>query len=492
VTASAEPLLEGHPHTSRELQVERRCPSCGGPIRHSEGDRVIGCSYCGIRLAVQTGREVTRYAIRAGGTPEGWIIEGKRLLRAAGRRLLELGDPVVLYVPYFRIHTETWFCQLADPPARAISESLREERRSGPVLPAEKEPEFTYRVGVADLTMDGNPTMNLGRRTLGFRTQVCAVVPLNELPPAEEASGPECGPGRLGAELADGEASRQLLKSLVAAEAEPPGTVRNQALFAPFPDFQRIYQPIVLLPYRGPEGQEAVLLDGVTGQAERVLGSEEYEGIQSRYEVAPGDRAGWKARDQKTPLIPLICPECSSPLPHLPRARAHGCENCGRFWVVSGAILSPIASVRLWSGSLEPAAKQTRFLPFYRITASGPVPAWYIPAFRGRHRRAIWNLALGLTRAQPDWTEDDTPLPTSTAVEMEPLQAPLLIPFLDLCLRGQDSPEWPRPRPGGAGGDGPAQLVWIALGRRGRELIEPSSGLGISESALQPWTTDSE
>jgi hypothetical protein len=127
-------------------------------------------------------------------------------------------------------------------------------------------------------------------------------------------------------------------------------------------------------------------------------------------------------------------------------------------------------------------------VPFYRLRT--PASEWFLPALRGRNPRALWNLAIGLSRRAHDWRELGADLAagssTSAAgasgepvpvVEVSPTSARALAPFLARLLDGEP--------------DGRADLTlcWIALERHGPDLVEPGSRLGLPRVAVKPWDT---
>lgn len=493
------------PH-SWDLRIRRRCPSCGGPIRHTDADRVIGCEFCGVRLAIASGG-TPRYALPARVCGDDCIVAAKRALRTRSVRVRELQASSILYAPFYRLRAPTWQCWRGRnvPPERRVLRDVRDAMRPGPpswARPAieeqlrEEPGPFEYRIGVWDFTQDALPSLDLGDRQLGFRTQVFEMLPLGDLlAEASARDGSPAGsdglasgtPGRIEVELPESAALASLLRQLVAGHSFPETEVLGQALYAPFPQLQLLYYPYALVPFRGQGEQEALVLDAITGGFKALLDTKAWARLQSGLEVRPGDTEGWSSLSRDAELTPLICPECSSPLPWAGAAHVHRCDTCQRFWQAKEGRLSPLPSISLTPPGRALPLEGRVDLPFYRVPGAGGRSV-YTPGFQGRHPRPIWNFTLALNRCQPVYdASGEPPRKPGACIEFDPGEARTLRPFLDLCLRGPTAVTWPQARPATKGAELP-ELVWIPFHRRGADLIEAVTQLGLPVSALPAWT----
>jgi hypothetical protein len=357
------------------------------------------------------------------------------------------------------------------------------------------EGEARFRLGVWDGTIDAVPSLGLGLDNLGFRTQVLAWTPLADFLGPARIAGPEHAV--LPAETGAIEAREQLSRQLFASRQIPPEEASDQWILVTDAAQQLMHAPFLLCPFLGPQGRAAIILDGITFRAGRVLAGDELARFESleitARERPPGTLPAVLPSGVVPPLgagtlVPLSCPECSSPLPFLPRARVHRCAICGRHWMVRGNALAPVRGVALRASTAARPAARAVFLPFYRLR--GGDKEWFVPAVLGRNPRAAWNLALGLARRPRAWEEADLASDATAgaavsgsllaagqaaAVEMTPDTAGALAPFITRCLE--------QPIPGSV----ETELAWIALVPRGPDLVEPGSGLGLPRSALTPW-----
>lgn len=532
-------------HTSGSgARITRRCPGCGAAIEHGEDDGAVGCDFCGARLAIGAGAENPAYAIavgrasgqecppregRAGGVAgsspgdrergadgavEQWITEAKRALRTAGLRVRAIEPPRALLVPFHRLRAHTWQWFRTAPRIEGM------DTEPPPLAPVDDEGEGRFRLGVWDATIDAVPSLGLGPRTLGFRTQVLAWTPLADFLSSGHHRGPDHAV--LPAELGAIDAREQLAQRLSASCQLPPETASEQWTLVTDAAQQLMHAPILLCPFVGPQGRAAVILDGITFRAGRVLAGDELSrlealeraararGAGARSAVQQGDVAqvGGVPAQRAAPfagagtLIPLSCPECSSPLPFLPRARVHRCTICGRHWTVGGDTLAPVRGVALVAAAAGRPQTHTVFLPFHRLRGGGG-EEWFVPASRGRNPRAAWNFALGLARRRRSWEEADLADDAGAAaavnrsrltvpggeqpptggrafqapgIEMTPPTAAALAPFLARCLETAVPTTLE------------TELAWIAFTPKGPDLVEPGSGLGLPRLALTPWS----
>jgi len=491
------------------LRIRRRCPACGAPVRHAEADGAVVCPFCGVGLAVVGGTDrLDRYAMLPRARPEGVGVraEANRALRAAGRRVLDLGTPRLFYAPFYRLRALVWECW-REPAAAAAGEDLpratgdargprawllsadllrtAQERRPPPAPAGPRSSGF--RVAVRDVSLAATTSPDLGRSNVGFRTQTCEIVPWPEAEAGQAIEG----------DVEETEARRRLVALLDAASSPPP-EVREHCVLAPERRFLLLYAPYLLFPARGPEGPLAVVVDAITGRAGPVLHGAEPARLEARLAPAPATTATPDGADADTAggtadaipgdaaLLPLLCPECGHPLPCAPRAQVHACPLCGRAWQAAAAGFVPVpvralharrtagTGVGAGAGAGGNDGAAAKWLPFYRVPHTKRDA--YVPAFLGRHPRAAWLFAFALSRRPRTWDESEDPVVPETPVELRAEAAAALLPLFPFHLR--ETAERPA---------GPAELVWIAFVPRGPDLVEPGSGLGLPRAALSPW-----
>jgi hypothetical protein len=254
-----------------------------------------------------------------------------------------------------------------------------------------------------------------------------------------------------------------------------------------------LYVPSVLLPFHDGRDRRGVVVDGLSGRAGSILSRSELERIEAlarplvEEDATAVATAGSDApqttqhrRGGTGPLLPLVCPECSAPMPLLPRARTHCCPICLRLWTVGSRglraeptrILRPQAPKRNERG----AGDDRTWLPFYRLR--GADESLVVPAFHGRHPRAIWNFIVSLNRLQPAWQDEEgEPIRPGAVVEHLGVTALALSPFLCYCLE--------RERPFAPAA---AELIWVEFAARGPDWVEPGIGLGFPRAAVTPWS----
>jgi len=254
-----------------------------------------------------------------------------------------------------------------------------------------------------------------------------------------------------------------------------------------------IYAPLYVFPFRGVGAEQAVVQDGVDGQSTAFLSGAELRRLDARIArlTERADHSGAADAGRRTaglprpaehaPLLPFSCPNCSAPLPLLPAARLHSCPICLRLWSVGahGLELMPTRRLLPARGESGRVPRIECWLPFYRLRQGSE--ELYVPAFHGRHPRAVWNFSFALNRRAPRWTEVEECCRPGAAVERVASSAAALAPFLRYCLEREE-----------AGGATQAELCWIGFVRRGPDWVEPGLGLGIPGTALNPWEATAE
>jgi len=507
--------------------IRRRCPGCGGPVRYTEGDGATSCGWCGLAVAIlDPGSRVPALAMPPRLSRADAALAARRELRQRRIRVRALDDHAPLvYSPFYRLRADVWIVRRA---VEVPEEPAEERRRHGAAFDLETA-RIRFEAGQRELTLDDTPTLDLGRLSLGVRTQTCEAVPIPDL---EEGL---LLPGALDAAEALDRLATQL-RTWGGTSVDPAWQIE---LFAPAPELSRLFAPYFAFVYRdaadGSEG--ALLVDAINGDGAAQLRDERLEAfrrLQERGTVLLGDAGGEghgepgrEASDEGTRqrsgaggsaapsawLVPLVCPACSAPLPMHPRAHLHGCTICGQTWRAGRTGMHPVRSRALWpagpGGAADPVVAAVRaadlrrrdgrrgpaWLPFYRL--SSPTGQLWVPAFGGRHPRPAWTCALALSRRRLEWTDAATlgePVTPGAPVELDETTAVALHPFVRGCLERGDAAEV-APPPFTAGPVAPpapiatasAELCWLPFIPSGPDLVVPGTSIAVSRAAITPW-----
>lgn len=504
--------------------IRRRCPGCGGPVRYTEGDGATSCGWCGLAVAIlDPGGRIPALAMPPRLPRADAAIAARRELRRRGIRVRAIDDhPPLVYSPFYRLRADVWIVRRA---VELPEEPVPEGRRHGTAFDLETA-RIRFEAGQRELTLDDTPTLDLGRLSLGVRTQTCEAVPIPDL---EEGL---LLPGALDAAEALDRLATQL-RAWGGTSVDPAWQIE---LFAPAPELSRLFAPYFAFVYRdAADGSEGTLLvDAINGDGAAQLRDERLDAfrrLQERGTVLLGEAGGegggeggcaadglsagaghgepdreanvggtagrYGAGESATPsawLVPLVCPACSAPLPMHPRARLHGCTICGQTWRAGRAGMHAVRSRALWpagpGGAADPAVAAMRtadlrrrdgrrgptWLPFYRLLA--PPGSLWVPAFGGRHPRPAWTCALALSRRRMEWTDAETmgePVAAGAPVELDETTAVELAPFVTACLE--------RAAPAAAS----AELCWLPFIPSGPDLVVPGTSIAVSRAAITPW-----
>lgn len=507
------------------LRIERRCPGCGAELRYSEADHAAACGHCGLHVAVLRREGGARFAIRARGDETSWSLAAKRMLRDRGVRLRELSIPWLVYAPFYRLSASihSWWrtgssaarAELAEVthgedawPAWVLSgmvsafheTSANAYTRIRPRIQAPREAEQSvhFRIGDWEQTLDGAPSIDLGDCSLGVRSRVLQVTPIEELIGDTDAESTDttatdarATPARLACELDPAEARRRLELSLVEAQRPidcDPDAARAVVRQRPM---QVIYHPYVVVEYRGPDGDGAAILDGLTARPRALLDLTALDQLRERLEARPGEPSAWSFAEPDESLTALVCDQCTAPLDCPAGAKLFVCPLCDRVFEATTRGIQQIEAIGLRAPVGAARGARPRSLPFYRFTVpveAGPTEAGartvFLPAALARHPRALWSLSAAFSRRGREWRDGDPDEPVETPIALSPEEARPLLPFLwSLAF---DEPELEDDRVAQA----VIELVWISVVRRGRDWVEPSSGLGVASSALGAWSVE--
>ncbi|GIW41879.1 MAG: hypothetical protein KatS3mg076_2456 [Candidatus Binatia bacterium] len=344
----------------RVLRVSTECPSCGGAVEYTEGTNALACGYCGNRHLVTGRRRVLAYRLSPPGTaPE-------RLASFYPRRHR-------CFVPYYRFAAHDLRWELRSRLERSCVES--ESGFPEPGQEADRREGFFEELRDRYVEKSFLARPELGRvlpPSLGVRTSVLPARPLLDDPALREAGFllPTLGLGeaRKRAEETPVLDGRILLRRLLAA--------RLAVVYHPF-DF-----------HCEEDGTVRYVVDAVSGSGKSV---------ESELDV-PATESG-PPSFETAGLRPLLCPECGWELPFRPEDVVFLCGTCHRAWLALGGEFHRLSYEVLGYGAGEPVGH----LPFWVFERSGTRTRLYVPAFRYRRLKLLFQLARELSVRAPDF-----------------------------------------------------------------------------------------
>lgn len=187
---------------------------------------------------------------------------------------------------------------------------------------------------------------------------------------------------------------------------------------------------------------------------------------------------------------PLVCPNCGWDLPLRTDDVVFFCSSCNKAWQIYGSYLNEV-SYQV-AECPDPSKKdKARYLPFWILGAengSGEAFRYYLPAFRYRRLKALADLAMGMTGKQPAYTASESKRPevhdsTFEGCCYDQEDAALLAHFIHAGLKLRQ-----RGRGKDQGKDAPvfteAALTWFPYTVSGSSLIDPFTGISLSQSLL--------
>ncbi len=376
-----------------------------------EEAHVVRCSYCGSYLYVAGRQGVLRYALPIR------MAEANRARKRAVAFLKDSGHPDARPAETFLFHAPFWRIQGFAFRWVFGQRPVTGEKWSGAPPPMERVKRLLYRT--LDHTLPGFSRVDLGVSSVGVRTQVLELQPLDkhherssllplEVPLAEVES-----------------VAQSLSQELLLPEEIRPEVVLHRLIGT---RYSVVYVPIWYVECHDHSGSYPVLVDAVGGEGARLVD----EGPQILLRIMQGEENRPLAFGRIS-FLPFRCPNCGWPFPFYPLSSLHLCRMCHRLWSELGGQWTEVAYsvvpppkgkswenpvwIPFWRfrGAIESQGTRVDTLEgLYRIapplrplpmerTARRPIH-FYVPAARFRNPQTLHNLASRFTLAQPEAT----------------------------------------------------------------------------------------
>jgi DNA-directed RNA polymerase subunit RPC12/RpoP len=462
--------------------VGTTCPRCGAPLDFAEASNAVRCKHCSVVLLVTGRRRVLSYAVMPRvGASEARALAG--FTRAAKDGHMALGDPRLLFVPYYRLAAEEvfWHLKPIEAPRRPPLERLDHVGESllgfpsllaaqsddrGEVELVGRRIERTFLARDAD----GIASWSLGVRASVLRLELFERRALEALgtvlPPAMPAD----------AALARG------LSPLPEIEL-----VHRDVLRAVL---SLVYFPLWTVETRSGAGSRATVVDAVSGSLV----------ARDADPAALAAAAAGSGADRVLGFRPLTCPNCGWDLPLRADDVAFHCAACERTWELVGEDLEQIASEVV----LPPAPRGPRVT---RVAAERRLPVWevdaaatvtgsgrvelpgrlFAPAFRWRGLKALCDLGARLSRRAPELECEPARTAALVGCSLDRRDALTLARLIALRLvtpretRATRAGALPRVELGAAR----LRLLWLPFSGDAYSLREPFTGCSLARRSVE-------
>lgn len=181
---------------------------------------------------------------------------------------------------------------------------------------------------------------------------------------------------------------------------------------------------------------------------------------------------------------PLTCPNCGWDLPVRPEDCIFFCGNCSRAWQIFGSDLNGVAYHIADSGDLNKG--ELKYLPFWILksaAATGQSFNFFIPAFRYRRLKFLLELALIITRLQPEYSVSGYKASDLSGCCYDSADAASLAQFTQAALISDSTEDFKTELADSLSVTG-ATLVWFPFRIQGEYLIAPFGGIRIPGKLL--------
>jgi hypothetical protein len=182
---------------------------------------------------------------------------------------------------------------------------------------------------------------------------------------------------------------------------------------------------------------------------------------------------------------PLTCPNCGWDFPVRPDDSIFVCNTCKRAWEICEKELSEI-NYEIAGVSDSGLSDQIQYLPFWIIScrgATGKSFKYYIPAFRYRRLKLLLDLALCLSRIQPEFPKAEITQQNLAGCYYDSRDAAMLAKFAEAALKADNIEAYRTHRADDLPITG-ATLIWLPFEIKGSYLVSPFAKISIPQNLL--------
>jgi DNA-directed RNA polymerase subunit RPC12/RpoP len=518
------------------LVVATACPSCGAPLDFTEGSNAVTCQHCRSNLLVTGRKQVLSYYVPPGLEERRAVAMAVMAQRNMGRGDLRGIKPQLFFLPYYRMTGQDFGWEKAPPRQIPAEEgNLEGDEKKGSLDWMMEEPEgfSLFKNTSSLLDAAGDLVSFLFNKTLGNHTPEHPPHPARTggIPPKQgdvphteksdsvnnvrltrgslyekgdvllndryiEKNFLACDlqgvglyslgvrPAVLRLELFNSETLTPLGK--VVSPAISPETAESIGLRTAA-DPSRLYRQVIgkilsviYFPFWVVETRsgDKTLLTIIDAVSQAVIKN---DASPSLYEILD------RPLDAEPKIIgfrPLTCPNCGWDLPMRPDDSIFFCGSCNRAWQICGSDLCEIG-YRVADVQAGDDNAQVKYLPFWMFHSGGEQsPRFFVPSFRYRRLKFLLDLALRISRIQPDFAFLDP----MKEVELfgcyyDSEDAALLARFTNLMLSSEKVDEFSsiqEEKPSLPD----ATLIWLPFRTQGEYLFSPFGSINIPKNLL--------
>jgi DNA-directed RNA polymerase subunit RPC12/RpoP len=522
------------------LLVSTECPTCGAPLDFSEGSNAITCGHCRSNLLVTGKKQTLSYYVASRLEERKAIALATMAQRNLGRSDFLRIKAQLYFLPYYRMTGQDFGWE--EPPSKPVKEeeSSMEQSAGG-----DEDVSIWTELGREDQFLFGKTTslfeaagelLNIFRKNAFGTNDIVEQTPLPDrhlsLENGETNHGESCTirnansvPLKRGSLYEKGEVvlnDRYVERNFLACDLKGVGlyslgvrpAVLKLSLFHKevLGETGRIVNPSVTSEIAQETGLKTALNPSLLYRQviEKVLSViyfpfwiVEMES-RGRQMVTIIDAVAQTVVKPDAPVTiheilnreftdaptiigfrPLTCPNCGWDLPVRPDDSIFFCSTCKKAWEIFGKELNDIPYEIAGTGDFN-ATAEIQYLPFWLIASadSGEQPfRYYIPAFRYRRLKLLLDLALCLSRIQPEFSCIESGKQELSGCYYDSRDAAMLAQFSDAALRS-DTIDAYRSHTGNDLLQFGAKLIWFPFEIKGAYLVAPFAKINIPKNLL--------
>jgi len=403
--------------------VSIECPLCGAPLDFSEGSNAVQCLHCRANLLVTGHKQALSYYIEPKIDKHLAVVAALTALKNMGMDPVRVVEPVLYFVPYYRLtgHDFGW----ERPPCKPVEEDTDDDEGPSSGFKFSATASFSILKGIA-----GNLFTGLGKEKDIDRLLFTVVNGSSSGPLSSsevqlrdryiEKNFTACNLGGAGLysigvraevlklKLFNSETLASLGK-IVCSEVSPEealakgmkSEITGELLYRAV--IGKILS-IIYFPFWGVETEhrDKNLISVVDAVSRTVIKPDADPSLKALLESKA------ESGQNVAGFRPLLCPNCGWDLPVRPDDAVFICSSCNKGWQIYGNLLNEI-DYRI--GGLKNGGIQAnaRYLPFWVVETekNGNPFKFFLPAFRYRRLKFLADLAVNISRKQPEYTISD-------------------------------------------------------------------------------------
>ena len=292
-----------------------KCSFCGGSLEIDEASHTTRCSHCGSALKIVRPEGLQQYRISDSLSKREVKFFIERYLKECNQGLVSRwGELTRVYIPFWRVQGTTIVVRESPPDYNSMYQTADTMEDA-----FDTSPKLDVKISTREITFCADESVGWGITSLGVRSQVVKLEPLDRsfieentvIPPSMDSTSAS---ERFGSTVQ----STATASSRLGAEVDATSVGIESSM---------IFFPIWLAIFANREGEYTIQFDPLAKRVASMLPGEI---------SLPTGSAGQFEFEGAITVIPHRCPNCGTDLPENEGSSVYYCENCRRLFAEGG------------------------------------------------------------------------------------------------------------------------------------------------------------